>query len=313
MLTLQRGMCNANPLLFGFAVTTIPIVLNSQLLYFCFSRLKALYDLNETEETLARLVQKEKEMKQKNNEVDQQVSVLMRENQQLEAQKANLEHALANIDEDISVKQNNLDSQTKQIQKIENETIPPIEAEMTSLADQMTLLREEMGTELSDTISDDEKNLLQQLKVVLNELDTEIESQVQVLENVSVDRQRLMSLLEDNLMKRKQELEEEGTTSSSRRRSGGGQSASMIAQKERQVDLEQLNRELDEAVRNAEDAEERLADAKKLDETLYSELCEAKKQLDDLRAQDVQNMKQLEDARKREEKLMNKVRVYLNQ
>ncbi len=252
-------------------------------------------------------------MKQKNNEVDQQVSVLMRENQQLEAQKANLEHGLANIDEDISVKQNNVDTQTKQIQKLENETIPPIEAEMASLADQMTLLKEEMGTELSDTISDDEKNLLQQLKAVLNELDTEIESQVQVLENVSVERQRLMSLLEDNLMKRKQELEEEGTTSSSRRRSGGDQSASMIAQKERQVDLEQLNRELDEAVRNAVDVEDRLADAKKLDEILYSELCEAKKQLDDLRAQDVLNMKQLEDARKREEKLMNKVRVYVYQ
>ena len=278
-------------------------------LYLYVSRLNALYDLNEAEETLSRLGREERDMKEKNNEVDQQVSTLMRENQQLEAQKANLEHSLANIDEDVTIQQSRLGSVVKQVKKIENETIPPIEVEITSLGDQMKLLQDEMGTELSETLTEDEKNLLKQLKSVLSELDSDIETQAQVLEKVSVERQRLLSLLEDNLMKRKQELEEEGATSSSRRRSKGGELASKIAQKERKEDLEQLSRELDEAIRNDEEVEERLTEAKKLDEGLYSDLSEAKKQLDDLRAKDVQIMKQLEEARKREERLMNKVRL----
>lgn len=277
------------------------------LLLFSYSRLKALYDLNHAEETLKKLVRSEKEMKSKNNEVDQQVTILMRENQELEAQKANLDHALSNMDEDVAIQKNRLDIQTKQVAKIENETIPSIEGEISSLSAQMNLLNEEMGTELSETLTEEEKSLLTQLKSVLHELDSNIDTQVQVLEDISVERQRHLSLLEDNLMKRKHELEEEGTTSSSRRRSKDGQSASRIAQKERSIDLEQLNRELDEATRNAEAIEEKLDEAKKLDEDLYTALNEAKKRLDDLRAKDVYNMKQLEDARKREEKLMNKV------
>lgn len=266
--------------------------------------------MNSAEETLTRLGREESEMKEKNSEVDQQVTTLMRENQQLEAKKANLEHTLANFDEDIVGQKSRLESHTKQVKKIEDDTIPPIEVEIKSLNDQVELLREEMGTELSETLTEEEKRLLQQLKSVQNELDSDIEVQVQLLEEVSVERQRLLSLLEDNLLKRKQELEEEGATSSSRRRSTDGQPASRIAQEERVEDLEQLKRELDEAIQNADDVEQRLAEAKKLDEDVYTELSEAKRQLDDLRAKDVQNMKQLEDARKREEKLMNKVCVY---
>ena len=269
--------------------------------------MKAFYALNETEELLGRLEREEKETKEKNGEVDQQVSTLMRENQQLEAQKANLEHALANADEDIATQKSRLESHTKQVKKIEDDTIPPIQVEIKNLEDQVKLLADEMGTELSETLTDEEKNLLQQLKSVEKELDSEIESQVQVLEEVSVERQRLLSLLEDNLLKKKQELEEEGATSSSRRRSTDGQPASRIAQKERKEDLEQLNRELDEAIQNADDVEQRVAEAKKLDENLYAELSEARKELDELRAKDVQILKELEDARKREEKLMNKV------
>ena len=280
---------------------------SSFLPYYLYSRLSALFDLNEAQETLARLGREENIMKTKNNEVDQKVSTLMRENQQLEAQKANLEHALANIDEEVNVQRRRLEGYEKQAKKIEVDTIPPIELEISSFLDQMNLLQDEMGTELSETLTEEEKTMLAQMKTVLNELDSDIESQAQSLETVSVERQRLKSLLEDNLMKRKRELEEEGATSSSCRRSTGGQTASRLAQEEREEDLQQLNRELDEAVRNAEDVEQKLADAKKLDEDLYAELSNAKRHLDDLRARDVQNIKQLEEARKREEKLMNKV------
>jgi hypothetical protein len=42
------------------------------------------------------------------------------------------------------------------------------------------------------------------------ELASEIESQMEVVAKVSLERQKLQSLLEDNLMMRHQELEDEG-------------------------------------------------------------------------------------------------------
>lgn len=249
----------------------------------------------------------ESKMREDNKIVDKQVSSLMKENQQLEAHKANLEHALSNIDEDIAAQKRRLDSQERQMKKLENDDIPPVEVEITSLKGQLKALEEEMGTELSETITSEEKSMLKQLKAVQDEHDTNIQMQIQVLEDIGVERQRLVSLLEDNLLKRKQELENDGATSSSRRRSMDGQTASNIAQDERKVDLEQLRRELNEAIGNADDVEKRLSEAKQLDEDLHSELVDAKKRLDKLRASDVELAKEMEDAKKREEKLMNRV------
>jgi len=271
------------------------------------SRLKALYGLKEAEKDLIKLQGEEKNMREKNNQIDVQITALMSETQRLEAQKANLEHTLSNLDDDVTSLQNRLESSNKQVKKIEAETIPPIQVEIKSLEGQIQLLQEEMGTELSETLTLTEKDLLQQLKSIQNELDSEIETQTQVFEEVGVERQRLLSLLEDNLLKKKRELEEEGAeSSSSRRKSTGGQSASYVAQNERKENLEQLERELDEAIRNADHVKERLEEAKKVDEELYKELMDAKKKLDELKVKDARNTNDLKKAEEREAKLMNK-------
>ncbi len=247
-------------------------------------------------------------MKDKNGKVDKQITTIMSEMQRLEAKKANLDHSLARMDEDISTQNSRLESKNRQIERLENEIIPPVERDISSLSDQVKILEDEIGTELSDTLTKDEKNLLSQLKSVQAELETEIESQTHKLEEVSVERQRLHSLLQDNLLKRKRELEEEGSEAEGRRRSlDTEQPASKLAQTQRKENLDQLRRELDEAIQNAEDVEERLAEAKKVNEDLRSKLADGRKKLEAVRMRDAEITKLLEDAQKLEEKLMNKV------
>jgi hypothetical protein len=52
--------------------------------------------------------------------------------------------------------------------------------------------------------------MLVKLKKIQVELASEIESQTEVVAKVSLEHQMLQSLLEDNLMKRRQELLDEG-------------------------------------------------------------------------------------------------------
>ena len=61
------------------------------------------------------------------------------------------------------------------------------------------------------TLNKIEKSLLNELKETQTKLGTEFEVHTQALEEISVNHQRLRRLLDDNLLKRKQELEKEIT------------------------------------------------------------------------------------------------------
>lgn len=280
-------------------------------IYLLNSRLKANSDLRSAEETLKTLQVEENEMKALNGQVDKQITAIMSDMQRLQAKKANLDHQLTRTDEDISTQATRLESKVRQTEKLESDIIPPVEQNIQSLLNQVKTLEEEVGSELRETLTQDEKNLLKQLKSVQSELEQDIETQTQSLEEVSVERQRLQSLLQDNLLKRKRELEEEGADAEGRRRSlDTEQPASRLAQTQRKENLEQLQREFDEAIQNAEDVEERLAEAKLVDGDLKKKLIDGKRKLETVKTKDSEITKLLEDAQKLEEKLMNKVRFY---
>jgi hypothetical protein len=57
---------------------------------------------------------------------------------------------------------------------------------------------------------EEDRGMLVQLKKIQVEPASEIESQTEVVAKVCLERQMLQSLLEDNLMKRRQELLDEG-------------------------------------------------------------------------------------------------------
>ncbi len=147
--------------------------------------------------------------------------------------------------------------------------------------------------------------MLGELKSLQSTLEEQLEGQTQALEEVSVERQRLESLLSDNLLKRKQELLDDSSSTSWRRKSLSRRSA----QAKRQEDLEQCERELTEATQAIVEIEQKLIDDKAIVNRLRSDLIASKSELEKLRAKDMTNSRALEEAQEREERLMNKVSI----
>ena len=110
---------------------------------------------------------------------------------------------------DMSFKKTRINKITFQVEKTENDDLPPIQVDINGLQSQIECLETETGTELSDTLNKIEKSLLNELEETQTKLGTEFEVQTQALEEISVKHQRLQRLLDDNLLKRKQELEKE--------------------------------------------------------------------------------------------------------
>lgn len=153
---------------------------------------------------------------------------------------------------------------------------------------------------MTSTLSDEEQELLDELKATQARLDKEIDDHTGILEEVTIKRQNLNSLLEDNLMKRRNEI----TESSYRARSGmGNASANQATLKE---ELQQKERELKEAALALEDVENQLAGVKQADEDLRAEIATIKNELEKLKSQDSKYEKALEETHDEQEKLLNK-------
>ena len=102
----------------------------------------------------------------------------------------------------ISFKKTRIYKSTFQVEKTENDDLPPIQVDINGLQNQTECLETETGTELSDTLNKIEKSLLNELEETQTKLGTEFEVQTQALEEISVKHQRLRRLLDDNLLKR---------------------------------------------------------------------------------------------------------------
>merc|ERR1712238_365093 len=291
-ITLEGDLCSSKGALTGGFVDSSK------------SRLFAHLEVTKSEETMKKFETEHHEMKQKNDACDQYVSNLMGEMQRMEAKKANLDSILKRCEDDISSKKTRINKSTLQVEKTENDDLPPIQVDINGLQNQIECLEAETGTELSDTLNKIEKSLLNELKETQTKLGTEFEVQTQALEEISVKHQRLRSLLDDNLLKRKQELEKEIAGSSSRhgQRPGDALSTLLMAQE----DLKLCLRELEESNLLVKEVENKFSGAKEISNNLQSELIQSKNELDKLIASDAENKKELLKAQETEEKLMNK-------
>jgi structural maintenance of chromosome 3 (chondroitin sulfate proteoglycan 6) len=270
------------------------------------SRLRAHRQEVAAKEALAKAESEHQEINRKAQATDQSCTNLIGELQRMEAKQADFNHTISENETEIDRLQNRLENQKKQIEKIEKTSVPLLEHEISSVESEIGRLTEEMGTDLTSTLSDEDREMLANLKKIQTELTTEVENQNEVVAKLSVDRQKLQSLLEDNLLKRRTELLNEGATGEgddSRRRSRGAD-----AQQQRKEDLEQLKHELDDATRISDDIEARLAEAKKVNSDLRAELSASKSDLEGLKSKDMKNAAELEKAHEEAERLLNKVR-----
>lgn len=284
------------------------------------SRLRAHAKKEETQKALRRLEREHRHMTQKSHQIDQSVTNLMAELQRLEARHAEITHKATEDETELERVQSRLENHKKQAEELEKTSIPALERAVAALKADIGRLKDELGTELTQTLSEKDQKLMDELKKVQTDLVTEIEAQNEKVSRVGVERQKLRSLLDDNLLKRRQELTEgisvldegEGgklTSVSAGRRSSIMRLSSKAVQAQRKEDLQDRRRQLDDAIRIRADVEGRIEACRQAEEQIRSELYASKNELEQLKSQDMKNAKALEEAQEKSERFFNKVRV----
>jgi hypothetical protein len=220
------------------------------------------------------------------------------------------------VDRDIGKRRRKIEKSKKQAERIE-EKIPPLELEISGIDADIKRLHDEMKTELTSTLSDEEKQLLVNLKEAEKNLEAEIEKQNDEVSKIGLKRQRLQSLLEDNLYKRKEELrglavpnQEDEEESAFAGRASGGRSTSAARIAQQKNELEEKQHELEAAARVLHGIEERLAEARKAEEEVGNELNSTRAELDKHKSSDAKLKKELEEAQEKSEKMLNKVSLF---
>lgn len=262
--------------------------------------------MNSADENLYRLAAEQSEINTATTLIDQQVTGLISEIQTLEAKRVNAEQLLSRLEEDISAQKSRIDTAKLQIENLDKDIIPSVGNEIKSIQSQISLLQEEMETEPSVSLTDEEQTLLNQLKIIQTELDSDIEIHMRTLDEISIERQRLLSLLNDNLLRRKDELQMNLFPGEC------GQQTSMpvslaAAQSEWRVKLDDNERRLRATCEHLEGIQARLQDEKEEEGVLRADIISSKTRLDQLKAADAKCKIELENAQENDEKLMTKV------
>lgn len=273
------------------------------------SRLRAQVQLKQAQEALVKAESEYRDVKQKAEGVDQSATNIMGELQRLEAKHADMNHSLTEADGEIKFLHTKLDQHTKQMLQLEKTTIPSLERDVASVSDHIQRLKDEMATDLTLTLSEEERKMLNALKSAQVDLASRIERQNETVSQLTVERQHLQSLLTDNLLRRRQELLEDKSNVDEEidRRGSRGKHSSAALLEQRREDLELRQKELGDATRVADEIESRIAAVRKLDASLKAELIEAKNEFENLKSQDMKNSLALEQAQQQADKLLNKV------
>ena len=259
------------------------------------------------ERTLSQLLAEQKELNITLDVTEHELTSLMTDIQRSEAKRSNLEQLVSRSEEEVVAQRARLDGSKMHVEKLEKDVIPSIEHEANSLNSHITLLRDEMDTESSITLTEDESNLLEQLKIIQTELDADIEAQTQSLDEISIERERLLSLLNVNLVRRKAELETNSVPDRLRSQDVSISTSLAVAQLQWQENLDVNGRSLHEASQSLDDIASKLEQAKLVDESLRAELSSSKAKLEKLQVENAEYKKKLETAQENEEKLMTKV------
>jgi structural maintenance of chromosome 3 (chondroitin sulfate proteoglycan 6) len=274
------------------------------------SRLRAYKQQQEAKQALTLMEKDFQKANQEAQKVDQETTNLVSELQRLEAQRGKLSQMVAGKETDLERLEARLEAHTKQADNVEKTTIPPLERGIIAIEADIARLQEEIGTELQETLSENDRELLAELKKVQADLIPQIEAKSDEVAQVGVKRTTLKSLLEDNLLKRRKELAEgvSGDVDEGQRLSRGRLSSAGL-EAQHTEELEERQQELSDAIRIKEEIESRLDKARETNDELRGELLSAKNELEQLTSHDLTNKKALEEAQDKSERLLNKVRL----
>jgi len=286
-ITLEGDLCSSKGSLTGGFVDAAK------------NRLKMHSDLKQAKKSLDSLETEQKEVQRKATAVDQNVSAVMGEMQKLEAKRAGINHALTALEDDTSRLEETMLQKRKQLENIKSKSIIDLNNEINLISSQIGRLRNEIGTKLSSSLTTKERKLMAKLKTESNEVLDGIDVARHTLEEISLEREKLRSLLEDNLMRKKKELEEMTSGAKSNRRKGREGNIN-------KEELENLRNELDLTEREFEKLERNLMESRATDEEIKEELNTVTNNLDKLKSRDESYRQKLEDATENGERLLTK-------
>ena len=268
------------------------------------SRLRAFQVEKEAKEAYKSIDEEFRQVDRKAKQAEQDVTNASQEVQRLQHKQSQLSRLVQSLQADLTEQQSQIASSKKQAERIESQIVPPLEREIAAFSGDIARLQEEIGTELTSSLSDEDRDLLQQLKQESNELKQKIIRQTETVDELRAERQRLESLLEDNLLKRRQELMQVSNDDE------GGLVASTGTQlvQQKKQDLEDKRQQFRQATKDVEEIDANLEQARQVEEEIKADLIAAKNDLEKLKGQDMKNSKLLDEASEKSEKLMSKVR-----
>jgi structural maintenance of chromosome 3 (chondroitin sulfate proteoglycan 6) len=191
----------------------------------------------------------------------------------------------------------------KQADRLESHIIPGLERDIASFEFDIARLQEEIGTELSDSLTDEDRAKLARLKEVQQDLSRQIADQREYVDEIRAERNRVESILENNLYRRRTELtqvnnDDEGIAA--------GVTTSKMLQDQKERQLDELRMELREAAREAEEIESKLEEIRLTEEQLKGELVSIRNEIERMKNVDISYAKKLDEAQRQNEQLMAK-------
>mmetsp|Transcript_48506 Transcript_48506/g.139469 ORF Transcript_48506/g.139469 Transcript_48506/m.139469 type:complete len:1291 (-) Transcript_48506:77-3949(-) len=266
------------------------------------SRLRAHAAKKEAEAAFRSLDQEFRAADAKAKQAEQDVTNASQEVSRLQNKQSQLSRMVGSVETEVSEREAQLISSKRQAERIESQVIPPIEREIATISGDIGRLEEEIGTELVSSLSNEDRNTLDLIKDQSKALQDKISEQSEKVEDLIGDRRRVESLLEDNLLKRRQELTQVYREDDS----GLVATSSTMLQDQRKRELEDRRQDLAQAIQDVESVDRKLAECRTVEEQIKGELRAAKQELDKLKGQDMKNSESLDKASEQSEKLMSK-------
>lgn len=267
------------------------------------SRLRAYAEQSKAEEDYQKMDQEYSNVDFDAKKTEQDVTNASQEVSRLENKQSQLSRMVQTLESKLFSEQSQLSQHKKHALQIESQILPPIEREIAAFSGDIGRLQEEIGTELTTILSDDDRTQLAELKLTMKDLLSKITRQSEQVEELRVERQKLESLLDDNLLKRRQELNQVF-------RDDAGEVMAASAEtllQQKKSDLEDARQSLADTIKDLTTSDEKVDEGRSVEEELKGELLTAKHELDKLKSQDMKNSKALDEANEKSEKLMSKV------
>lgn len=221
-------------------------------------------------------------IQQKEAEITQQI-------QSLEAEQAQL--------------QTQIGLSKRQADRLESEVVPILERDIATCQSDVARLEEEIGTELTDKLSAEDRAELTRARETQESLKGKIADQREKVDDVRAERNRLESHLENNLYRRRRDLTQASGDDDTNMGTG---TSSRIIQDQKARQLEERRLQLREATRDVTELEEKLEETISFEVQLKEEVAKGKTEMERLRNQDIKYAQTLEESKRRGESLMGK-------